>query len=92
VTDGVVQFIGVDLDALLFKVVVEFFEFASFGGWKKVEMVDWFAFIFCVPFVDCVGFIFLLEDAGGSPGTNLHLPMAVPQKRQSRAGKKMGRG
>ena len=31
-TDGVVQFIGVDLDALLFEVLVEFFEFASFGG------------------------------------------------------------
>ena len=40
-------------------------------------MVDWLAFIFCVPFEDCVSFVFLPEDAGGSPGTNLRLPTAV---------------
>ena len=31
-TDEVVQFIGVDLEVLLFEVLVEFFEFTSFGG------------------------------------------------------------
>lgn len=46
-TDGVVPLIGIDLDVLLFDVLVEFFEFASFGGWKKLEMVDWSAFGFC---------------------------------------------
>ena len=38
--DGVVLLIGVDLDVLLFEVLVGFFEFASFGGWKKLEIVD----------------------------------------------------
>ena len=53
-------------------------------------MVDWFAFIFCVPFVDCVSFVFLLEDAGGSPGTNLRLPTAVSLEAATEGGEEDG--
>jgi len=88
--DEVGQFISVDLDVLLFEVLVEFFEFASFGGWKKLEMVDWFAFIFCVPLVDCDSFVFLPEDAGGSPGTNLRLPTAVSPEAAIESGEEDG--
>lgn len=75
--DGVVPLIGVDLDVLLFEVLVVFLEFASFGGWKKLEMVDWSAFAFCRPFGGCDNFVFLLDDALGLPGTNLRLPTVV---------------
>lgn len=89
-TDGVMLFIDVDLDVLLFEVLVEFFEFTSFGGWKKLEMVNWSAFVFCLPFVGCDSFVFLLEDALGLPGINLRLPTVVSPEAVIKGGEEGG--